>query len=89
MSTIFVSGLSNIETTERAYLLDRFEQAIDGCGLAALCFYLATGSPYESLRRAIAFASYKIGVAGAAHGFLDAAGLEALHASIAPTPPLP
>ena len=44
-------------------------------------FYRATQAPYESLRRAIAFASYKIGVSGAAQGFLDAAGLEELYAT--------
>jgi acarbose 7IV-phosphotransferase len=45
-------------------------------------FFLATGAPYEALRRAITFASYKIGVAGAADGFLDADALEALHAQL-------
>jgi ribokinase len=43
-------------------------------------FYQASRAPYESLRRAITFASYKVGAAGAADGFLDAAALEALHA---------
>jgi ribokinase len=41
--------------------------------------YHASGAPYEALRRAITFASYKLGQAGAAQGFLDAAALEALH----------
>ena len=45
-------------------------------------FYQATAAPYESIRRAITFASYKVGAAGAADGFLDAAALEALHASV-------
>ena len=43
--------------------------------------YVATGNPYEALRRAITFASYQIGAAGAAEGFLSAAELEALHAT--------
>lgn len=43
--------------------------------------YAATGKPYESLRRAITFASYKIGATGAAEGFLSATELEALHAT--------
>lgn len=43
-------------------------------------YFHATGAPYESLRRAITFASYKIGATGAAEGFLDAAALERLHA---------
>jgi ribokinase len=40
-------------------------------------FYAKSRDPYSSLRRALVFASYKIGVAGAADGFLDEAGLEA------------
>jgi ribokinase len=52
-------------------------------------FYHLSGAPYEALRRAMTFASYKIGAAGAAQGFLDAAALEALHAAIAPTQHLP
>jgi ribokinase len=52
---------------------------------AFIHFYHASGAPYESLRRAITFASYKIGAAGAAQGFLDASALEALYAAIAPT----
>ncbi len=43
--------------------------------------YAATGNPYEALRRAITFASYKIGATGAAEGFLSAAELDALHAA--------
>jgi ribokinase len=39
--------------------------------------YAKTHDPYGSLRRAMVFASYKIGAAGAADGFLDEAGLEA------------
>lgn len=41
--------------------------------------YATTGDPHEALRRAITFASYKIGATGAAEGFLSAAELEALH----------
>jgi acarbose 7IV-phosphotransferase len=43
------------------------------------CFvhcYLKTGDPYESIRRAVIFASYKIGEPGAADGFLDEVSLE-------------
>lgn len=42
--------------------------------------YAATRDPYESLRRAITFAGYKIGAPGAAEGFLSATDLDALHA---------
>ncbi|OHD31936.1 MAG: sugar kinase, partial [Spirochaetes bacterium GWD1_27_9] len=38
---------------------------------AFLHFYNKTSNPYESIKRAITFASYKIGVAGAADGFLN------------------
>lgn len=38
--------------------------------------YVATHDPYLAIRKAIVFASYKIGAAGGADGFLDAAGLE-------------
>ena len=47
------------------------------------CFvhcYSRTHDPYESLRKAMLFASYKIGATGAAEGFLDEAGLERLAA---------
>jgi sugar/nucleoside kinase (ribokinase family) len=43
------------------------------------CFvhsYLKSGDPYESIRRAVVFASYKIGEAGAADGFLDEVSLD-------------
>jgi acarbose 7IV-phosphotransferase len=40
--------------------------------------YLCTGDPYHALRSAAVFAGYKIGVAGAADGFLDAETLEKL-----------
>ncbi len=45
------------------------------------CFlhhYTATGDARAALRRAVVFASWKIGAASAADGFLDSAGLEAL-----------
>ena len=41
--------------------------------------YHKTGDPYEAMRKAIVFASYKIGETGAAAGFLDEAGLERLY----------
>lgn len=40
--------------------------------------YAQTGDAYRALQRATVFASYKIGTAGAAEGFLDATGLEQL-----------
>ncbi len=40
--------------------------------------YAATGDPYAALRKAIVFASYKIGEASASAGFLTAAALDAL-----------
>jgi ribokinase len=43
---------------------------------AFLHCYVQSGDPYLSLRKAMVFASYKIGVASAAGGFLDEAGLE-------------
>jgi len=49
------------------------------------CFvhhYRQTGDPYLSIRKAVVFASYKIGTAGAAEGFLDAAGLDRLCAEV-------
>ena len=45
--------------------------------------YAATGDPYVSLRKAIIFASYKIGETSAAHGFLTEAELEGLCAAMA------
>ncbi len=41
--------------------------------------YARTRDPYESLRKAVLFAGYKIGAAGAAGGFLDAESLESLY----------
>lgn len=43
---------------------------------AFLHSYVQSGDPYRSLRRAMVFASYKIGVASAAEGFLDEPGLD-------------
>ncbi len=40
--------------------------------------YARTRDPYESLRKAVLFAGYKIGASGAAEGFLDAESLENL-----------
>jgi sugar/nucleoside kinase (ribokinase family) len=45
-------------------------------------FYCASQAPYESLKRALTFASYKIGATSAAEGFLDAQSLEKLHAGL-------
>jgi len=45
---------------------------------AFLHVYSQTHDPYEALRQAQVFASWKIGATGAADGFLDAAGLAAL-----------
>lgn len=45
------------------------------------CFlheYLLAADPYQAIRSAVIFASYKIGTAGAAEGFLDSTGLTAL-----------
>lgn len=47
---------------------------------AFLHCYAATRDPYAAIERAVLFAGYKIGDAGAAEGFLSAAALEALHA---------
>jgi acarbose 7IV-phosphotransferase len=43
-------------------------------------FYNKDGDPYEAMRRAMVFASYKIGEAGAAGGFLTEEGLDNLFA---------
>lgn len=42
--------------------------------------YLRSRDPYEAIRKAIIFASYKIGATSAADGFLDNQGLERLYA---------
>jgi ribokinase len=44
-------------------------------------FYARSQDAHDALRRAVLFASYKIGDPGAAEGFLDAAGLDALYES--------
>ena len=44
--------------------------------------YAETGDPYRAIRRAVVFASYKIGATGAADGFLSAAELERLSAEV-------
>jgi ribokinase len=46
---------------------------------AFLHTYLQSHDPYKAIRKAIVFASYKIGEKGAAEGFLDQDGLERLH----------
>ena len=56
---------------------------------AFLHSYVKTSDPYQSLRRAMLFASYKIGAVSAADGFLDDAGLEELYAQTYPTDPSP
>jgi len=40
--------------------------------------YRRSGDPYQALRKALVFASYKIGAAGAADGFLDETALDRL-----------
>ncbi len=57
----------------------------DALFAAFLHGYAATGDAYGALRRATVFASYKIGVASAAGGFLDAAALDALQRATYPT----
>lgn len=57
----------------------------DALFAAFLHGYAATGDAYGALRRAIVFASYKIGVASAADGFLDATALDALQRATYPT----
>lgn len=42
-------------------------------------FYAKTSNPYEAIRKAIVFASYKIGVASAAEGFMTEEELERLY----------
>jgi ribokinase len=43
---------------------------------AFLHVYMQTNDPHMAMRKAMVFASYKIGAAGAAEGFLDAKGLK-------------
>lgn len=56
----------------------------DALFAAFLHGYLKTGDPYISLKKAMLFASYKIGAVSAADGFLDEAGLEELYAAANP-----
>ena len=44
--------------------------------------YHKTGDPYKAMRKAVVFASYKIGETGAAAGFLDEVGLEELYGKL-------
>lgn len=44
--------------------------------------YLETGSPYEAIRKAMVFASYKVGANGAADGFLTSEPLDVLYRTI-------
>ena len=44
--------------------------------------YNRTQSPYEAIRKAMLFASYKIGTTGAADGFLDEQALEGMYAQL-------
>jgi ribokinase len=44
--------------------------------------YIHTGDPDFALRKAAAFAAYKVGARGAAEGFLDAASLDDLYAGL-------
>lgn len=44
--------------------------------------YHRSGNPVEAMRKAVVFAAYKIGVAGAAEGFLDETRLNVLYAQL-------
>lgn len=44
--------------------------------------YAHTQDPYAAIKRAVVFASYKIGTAGAADGFIDSPSLDALCAQV-------
>lgn len=52
---------------------------------AFLHTYAATHDPYEAIRKAVVFASYKIGENGAAEGFLSAPELDRLARNQSPT----
>lgn len=54
----------------------------DALFAAFVHFYAQSGNPYESLKKAMLFASYKIGVSGAAQGFLTEPELEARYAKL-------
>ena len=45
-------------------------------------FYAKSYDPYQALDKAMVFASYKIGAAGAADGFLDETKLDQLYAQV-------
>ncbi|MBP7552130.1 MAG: carbohydrate kinase family protein [Spirochaetes bacterium] len=45
-------------------------------------YYVKGYKPIEAIKRATAFASYKIGETGAANGFLDEAGLEEIYKAV-------
>jgi acarbose 7IV-phosphotransferase len=45
---------------------------------AFIHYYTKTSDPYLAIRKALVFASYKIGAVSAADGFLDEPGLEKL-----------
>ncbi len=49
---------------------------------AFLHAYLHNGDPLHALRKAVVYASYKVGAASAADGLLDAPALDALYASL-------
>lgn len=51
--------------------------------------YGRSGDPYQALEKAMVFASYKIGTAGAADGFLSGPDLDALHAELVAAGSLP
>jgi sugar/nucleoside kinase (ribokinase family) len=51
--------------------------------------YHRSDNPYGAMEKAVTFASYKIGTAGAADGFLDGEGLDALHAGLVANGGLP
>ena len=53
----------------------------DALFAAFLHSYRRGGDPYESLRRAVVFASWKIGVAGAGEGYLTGRALDTLYAA--------
>ena len=74
MTRILVSGLINIETTLR---VDSFPLTYEPVRYPFFGIN-STDDPYEAIQKAIVFASYKIGEAGAAEGFLSARELERL-----------
>jgi ribokinase len=87
---IFVIGLGNkgaLMAVREDDFIGRFETvrtrtvvnsigAGDALFSAFLDGYMRTGDPYSALKRAMVFASYKIGEKGAAHGFLSPEALD-------------